>query len=343
MTGKRKTTIKDVARASGYSTYTVSSVLNNKGDIGAEASVKIRSVARELNYGILGTVTAQRRMTAQCLGIVLPDSNCLHVGFYNRAMSSFRAVATEHDHDCKFFTEADLLRRMRPQQAGGLGSLGCKGLIIFCPWGEYGQYIESLLDHGVALALIRRKHPRAEGLLQLRDRVDDGMRLLLDHCLATGCQRMVFVGSMRQRDVWLSDWETAFRAYCAVHSQIKDMLVLTEEPGNESERYAALESFIRAKPKQRVGIATWSDPCAVRILSNLQQRGIQAPENISVAGYNDDPVATDIAPQLTTVRIPLEEMVAKACEYLLTYQEEGKLPPAKVMTLPHRLVLRESA
>lgn len=343
MPAKPRTTIKDVAEASGYSTYTVSSVLNNKGDIGLAASEKIRTIARQLNYGILGTGPAQRRMTAQCLGIVLPDANCLHVGFYNRAMSSFRAVATRHDHDCKVFTEEDIARRIDPKRSGGPGIFGCKGLILFCPWGDHRAYLKPLLSQGVAVALIRRVGPRAKGLLQIRDHVSASMRELLDYLYdRCGSRRIAYVGHPAQRASQLMEWESTFNEFAGERLAPQDALVFCEESQNRPAIYQQLAEFVRQGKGRRPAICTWSDPCAVRVLSSLQQQGLRVPEDVMVCGYNDDPVALDPTPALTSVRIPIEAMIEQAFDYLITYQQEGLLPPAKSLTLKHELVIRGS-
>lgn len=343
MPAKPKTTIKDVAQASGYSTYTVSSVLNNKGDIGQAASEKIRSIARGLNYGILGTAPAQRRMTAQCLGIVLPEANCLHVGFYNRAMSSFRDIASRHDYDCKVFTEGDIAKRTDPKRSGGPGIFGCKGLAFFCPWGDYRAYLKPLLSQGVSVALIRRKGPRAKGLMQIRDNVPDSMKQLLnylhDQC---GSRRIAYVGHPRQRHPQLQDWGIAFNEFAREKLVPEGNLILWEEATNRTALYQRLTEFVRADASKRPAICTWSDPCAARILSHLQQQSLRVPEDVMVCGYNDDPIALDTTPALTTVHIPIEEMIEQAFDYLLTYREEGQLPPAKSITLAHKLVARDS-
>jgi len=343
MPAKPKTTIKDVAQASGYSTYTVSSVLNNKGDIGQAASDKIRAVARQLNYGILGTVPAQRRMKAQCLGIVLPEANCLHVGFYNRAMSSFRAIATRHDHDCKVFTEEDIARRTDPKRSGGPGIFGCKGLIIFCPWGDHRAYLRPLLRQGVAVALIRRKGPRTRGFLQIGDNTHASMHALLNY-LRESCdsRRIAFLGTPYRHNAEQEVWAHAYQEFARQHLLPDDTLHLSESQDNRPEIYQQLADFVRCNREKRPAICTWSDPCAVRVLSSMQQQGLRVPDDVMVCGYNNDPVSQDTTPALTTMQIPIEDMIEQAFNYLTTYQEEGELPPTKSITLPHRLIIRGS-
>lgn len=153
-------------------------------------------------------------MTAQCLGIVLPDANCLHFGFYNRAMSSFRAIATRHDHDCKVFTEEDIARRTDSKRSGGPGIFGCKGLIIFCPRGDHRVYLRPLLQQGVALALIRRKGTRTRGFLQIGDDARASMRKLLDYMHEQcGSRRIAFLGTPYRHGSEQQDFDLAYQVF----------------------------------------------------------------------------------------------------------------------------------
>ena len=47
---------------------------------------------------------------------------------------------------------------------------------------------------------------------------------------------------------------------------------------------------------------------AIGVLSMLRARGVAVPGQMSVAGFDDVAVARDLAPGLTTVRLPMAEM-----------------------------------
>ncbi|WP_309381046.1 LacI family DNA-binding transcriptional regulator [Cerasicoccus frondis] len=343
MKTKRRATIRDVAQASGYSIYTVSSVLNNKGDISEATSEKVRQVARELNYDLLGNVSAARRMTTRSIGIVLPEAGCMHDGFYNRAVSTFRAIASNRDYDCKLFAEEDITRRLDPSKSGGIYSLGCKGLVVFCPKGEYKNYIDELLRNGVAVGLIRRKNPKLDGLYQALDNDEASMRVLLKYLYEqVGSRRMVMM-SNRSRSKVLSAREKAFVKFTAEHLADGDhMIAIENDFAEDAATLDAFFAFLRQSKEsgQTPVVSCWSDSSASRLMTLMHRNGFRVPEDVMITGYDNDPYSSHA--DITTMSIPIEEMVTAACRYLFEYREEGDLPEAKTQRFKHELVVRGS-
>jgi LacI family transcriptional regulator len=85
-------------------------------------------------------------------------------------------------------------------------------------------------------------------------------------------------------------------------------------------------------------ILALNDVMAVGVLSLLRARGVRVPEDVSVCGFDDVPLAQDIWPALTTVRVPMVEMGARA----LALAVEPRGGEIRVEHLPTQLVLRDS-
>jgi DNA-binding LacI/PurR family transcriptional regulator len=60
-----------------------------------------------------------------------------------------------------------------------------------------------------------------------------------------------------------------------------------------------------------------------------------------VAGYSNDPIAAQFYPPITTVNVPVEEMVAEACRQLINRSPESR-PLRAEFTFENELVIRES-
>ena len=84
-----------------------------------------------------------------------------------------------------------------------------------------------------------------------------------------------------------------------------------------------------------------NDTMAIGSIKEIRRRGLRVPNDISVMGFDDISVASQITPALTTVSVPVEEIAKRAIE-LLTSVLDGNELEDRHLTLPCRLVLRDS-
>ncbi|MET7463169.1 LacI family DNA-binding transcriptional regulator [Nonomuraea sp. NPDC005501] len=84
-----------------------------------------------------------------------------------------------------------------------------------------------------------------------------------------------------------------------------------------------------------------SDLQAFGVFEAARQRGLRVPEDLSVVGFDDLPLARSAWPPLTTVRQPLQEMAALAARTVLA-MGRGEVPESRRVELATELVVRES-
>lgn len=82
-----------------------------------------------------------------------------------------------------------------------------------------------------------------------------------------------------------------------------------------------------------------NDAMAIGILSELRQHGIRVPEDLTVVGFDDIAVAADVAPALTTARIPMVEMGQHAVALILRPASDEP----RVIRTSHELIVRASS
>ncbi len=340
MPHRSKVNIRDVAKASGFSVYTVSSVLNNKGDISQETSNKVREVAQKLNYNILGSLAAARNITTRSIGIVLPNSNCFHHAFYSRAISTLTAKASSQNFDCRFLTEEDLQRKLDPGQSEGLHELGCGSILVFCPRQDYKTYIMQLLNRGIIVALVRRKMPPQPGLLQVVDNDSENMHILLNHVHdSLGKRRIIMVGNKHTPKSSGARNKT-FLDFTSKNLPESDTLLTTEQDWEDPKKVDGFRTFIlNGAPPH---IYCWTDDAAVAVLLRVISLGLSVPQDVTLSGYNDDPAAGYAIPGITTMRIPVEEMIESACEFLFENIQSTEFPAASKKNFSHKLIKRAS-
>lgn len=107
----------------------------------------------------------------------------------------------------------------------------------------------------------------------------------------------------------------------------------------EEKMFRAVEEFII--PERLDAVIAPNDLAASHIMRNLCRRGIRIPEEIAVAGYDNDPFAESLYPSLTTVDDRNEEIGRCAVQLLLEQLSMKEFVPRTVRVTPC-VVRRES-
>nr|WP_247878674.1 substrate-binding domain-containing protein [Niveispirillum sp. SYP-B3756] len=106
-----------------------------------------------------------------------------------------------------------------------------------------------------------------------------------------------------------------------------------------SGREAGESLLSLAKPPTAIFAA--NDAMAMGVMAVAHRLGIRVPDQLSVAGIDDIPMAAAVWPSLTTVRQPLMAMGAAAAHYIIA-RSQGRLDTQTPATFRHELVVRES-
>ncbi|MCR8660187.1 substrate-binding domain-containing protein [Paenibacillus endoradicis] len=88
-------------------------------------------------------------------------------------------------------------------------------------------------------------------------------------------------------------------------------------------------------------VFTGSDEVAAGIIMEARNQGVNIPEELAVVGFDDQPLAQLLTPELTTIKQPVSEMGHKAMD-LLIQSLSGTNVENKMYTLQHELVIRKT-
>jgi len=109
----------------------------------------------------------------------------------------------------------------------------------------------------------------------------------------------------------------------------------------EASGYAAALELLALKHRPTAIFAA-NDSMAIGALSALRESGVQVPEQMAVAGFDDIPLARYMDPPLSSVHVPICELGARAVEILLhgiTHKNDHTRRRERVST---ELVIRRS-
>jgi DNA-binding LacI/PurR family transcriptional regulator len=136
-----------------------------------------------------------------------------------------------------------------------------------------------------------------------------GTRLAVEHLRDLGHRRIAFIGGRL-----LGDIRERLDAYTEVVSEI-----LGDVPAGYLQHVAntleggeaALGAVLRLSPRPTAIVAS-TDVLAIGVLRGALLRGIHVPDELSVVGFDDIPMAKATVPGLTTLRMPMSAMAAEA-------------------------------
>ena len=139
------------------------------------------------------------------------------------------------------------------------------------------------------------------------------------------------------------DADRRFMGYCrglreyGCELRQKDVLYCNLSIGSA---YRCIERNIDIFRTQKTAIQTYSDILAIGAVNALKDLGFSIPGDVQVIGMDDIPLASEIRPLISTIHVPVEEMVSKGCKLLIDLIEKKDVMMRK--WIKPRLVLRET-
>lgn len=336
MAGRRRPTSADVAARAGVSRTTVSFVLNDRRDanITEETRQRVRAAAAELGYHVHGAARALAGGASQTIGLVLRQ---LPEQVAADALLAETLWGIGEEVQRRGYR---VLVEPLPPEGGSYGDLvrsqRVDGLIVSGPRSDDDELV----------ALVAEEFPiilqgSLPGLGAPSVDVDNraGAASAVRHLVGLGHRRIACVTN-------------ASRAYTAAQERLagyRDALVgggleydesLVVEGGfDATSGLRAMQALLeRAVPFTAVFVA--SDVVAFGALRALREAGRRVPDDVSVAGFDDIPLARHFDPPLTTVRLPARALGAAAGHALL--ERLAGQPGSVRVLLDTELVVRES-
>ncbi len=299
-------TIHDVAARAGVSVATVSRVLGGKAElVREETSRQVVAVAKSLRYvpNVAARSLSIRR--SQTIGIVLPD---VHGEFFSEVIRGIDVAARKTGYHILVsgsHSDAGEMLEVLETMHGRVD-----GLVIMAPDVPMASLREPLAPD---LPLVLLNSADA-GLCSITIDNHGGARAMMRHLGELGHTRVAFIkgplqnGDARER---LRGFRHAMRAHGPAARALEFAGAFTEESGYEAAKLIAGQ---RPRP---TAIFAANDAMAIGALSALADLGVDVPGGMSVAGFDDIPIARFVAPPLTTIRVDIAELGRRAFALLL--------------------------
>ena len=329
-------TMAQVANKAGVSLMTVSRVINDKEGVSEATRARVQAIIEELGYrpsDIARGLATQRTGT---LGLVMPDianpffseiaRGAEHVA-YNAGYNIF-LCNTEED----ISRELDVLQSLEEKRVDGI--LVCSSRLEDCQ-------LETALTNHPAVVLVNRRmeNPKIKLGLTL---IDDhgGGKLATQHLLNIGHQKIGFLAGppTSQSGRWRADGY--YETLITTGIQPTPTWIRHCTPTIEGGRQGTQE-LLNQHP-ELTGLFCYNDLVAIGALQSCAELGRKVPDNIAIIGFDDIPFAALTTPALTTCHVPRHKLGAEAMRLLLDRINGSSNESCIEITLPAKLIVRNS-
>ena len=339
MRPKGKATSLDIAYLAGVSQPTVSRALRGSPTVNEETRKRILQIAHELNYKVDKNASNLRRLQSGTLALLFfedptLDDSLINPFFLSMLGSLTRACALQGYDLLISFQQLS-----NNWHADYQDSNKADGLILL-GYGDYVEYrtrLEQLVRQGTHFVRWGAVLPDQPGVSIGCDNLQGG-RDITRHLLERGRRSIAFVGDASEH---CPEFLERYRGYaqslteagCEVRSSLRAAAISTETSG-----YNAITELVSRNVRFDALVCA-SDLIAIGAMRALHERGLRAPEDVAVAGFDDIPMASFANPGLTTVQQDTKTAAALLVETLLALIH-GE--PVENQKIPAVLVIRES-
>ncbi len=331
-------TLDEIARRAGVSRSTASRVLNHHPHVNPAVRERVWQAIRETNYQPNHTARSLAIRRSQVIGIIIPQP--IHTLF---ADPYFPLLIEGIAHTCNERQFAMMLELATSTGNHPYLHIGRRGFLdgaIIASAVEDQFLLQWLQQETIPVVSIGRiiSHP---GIPYVDVDNRHGARMIVEHLIHCGHHRIATItGPMniiagRERYVGYCD------ALTAAGISVQPELVIE---GNFSEEsgYIAMNMLLRLDPRPDAVFAA-SDMMALGALKAVRASGLEVPDDVALAGFDDIPLAAAMTPALTTVRQPIAKLGQIAACLLLDHLLNPPAEPSvQRVILPTELVIRES-
>jgi LacI family transcriptional regulator len=337
-------TIRDVAKESGFSSTTVSIVLNNAPlarYIPAVTKKKIERTAKKLGYRpnlFARSLRSQRSHTVGVMVFDMTDPFCTLVlrGIENALyQSSYLPILTDvHNERSRFERYLEMLLDRRVE-----------ALIVVANWLFVDIDVLADLEKSSIPTVMIGRELRTDSVSSVIVDNELGAHTAVEHLHSLGHRKIAIIRGPKTLGDSAPRWKGVRSFAKSSGLELDPRLILdlpeSQDPISSFEAgYKLTEDLLKQK-RPFTAIMAFDDMTAFGAIRALAKAGLRVPENCSVIGFDDVAASSLYTPSLTSVRQPMEVMGTMAVSIVL--EGINAVQEKREVTAVHRKVAPELA
>lgn len=329
------TTITEVAKRAGVSKATVSRVLSGNGYVSQVTREKVYTAIAKTGFrpNLLARNLATR--SSQTIGLVI--TNTLYSGSYFTEMMQHSARMLEQQGRQLLLVDGKHSAAEERAAIEFLLDLRCDGVIIYPRFLSIEEMDSIIAQHRHPILVINRRLRQHTSYCIFADQHATSAAAV-EQLILLGHREIAFItGSLdsptgRER-------LAGYQAALAKHGIAFDSSRVVEGRWQAEQGVMAVEQLLAQHVRFSAVVAS-NDEMAIGALRALAVRGIAVPQQVAVVGFDDIPLAPYTLPALSSVKMPVTEMIHETIARLVAMLDGGDIRPGA----PHTgtLIRRES-
>jgi LacI family transcriptional regulator len=334
------TTAADVALAAGVHPSTVSRSLDplKQDQVNEVTRERVTRIATELGYQPNMTASSLRRRRSNTIGVLISNfsnpiyGEMLHGITGELEPLGYHVLIAELPDDADEHRLSNVIEMMRSRRIDGL--------ICAAARGRDAEILRSVSTSGMPVVLCLR-WVEASGIPRVVNDDALGGALAAQHLLSLGHTEILEITGPTDISTF-AERKRGFQAVLAASpTTLVHHVVSSSSPSVEEGNRATTAALNSGEPFTTTAVFAHNDLLAVGVLDALAHAGIDCPGQISVIGYNDDPLTGHLNPRLTTVRLQIDRIGREAARQVLAVMSETGAQDSEISLSPE-LIVRES-
>ncbi|MCL4378186.1 MAG: LacI family transcriptional regulator [Actinobacteria bacterium] len=329
-----KITIYEIATKAGVSPKTVSRVINSEPSVSKATYEKVLKIIKETNF--LPNISAQRLVSnkLKAIGLIVPRlgspyaSELISMILSKCKAKGYISVVYPVESDKK---ESEKILALYLQRH-------IDGYIFAPPGGDDEFLLNYLGKNNIPTILITPNSPyRDFCVVKATDKM--GGYQATNYLISLGHKKIGIITCIPSRTFARERLEGYKEALAAHGIQLNERFILLGDNSFSSGFLATKELMSLVNPP--TAIFACNDEMALGAESAIYKMGLKIPENISLIGFDDIPLVSELSVPLTTIKQPVEDIGSIAVSLLIQLIEKKEVVK-KVYEIPTELVIRNS-
>lgn len=329
-----KVTINDIVKNSGFSRSTVSRALSDSTKVHPSTKEAIQKVMNELNYkhregSKYISYGVGNKLIALIIGDITGDVNA-------EVSTSIIERLTKNGYIVSLFI-SNFDDELVAKYIETANENNFAGLIILHTYGTNGV-IELVKNTKLPVVFFNKNLPMLNTDVVFEDNYK-GLYLATQHLIDLGHKRIAYIKGREQ------SYTSAERTRGFMDA-MKDYNIKVDEGDVYVGDYLRSEAYeigknILQKKSDITAIACENDAMATGLVECFMDNNISVPDEISIIGYDDSPIAVQCSVKLTTVRISVDEIGEKICQMITRRINNNSEAYSRIIIEP-KLIIRDS-